>query len=135
MMTGAPRETGGALVASEAWVETHDSSLRMAKNTYADQMHVSYRAEIAGLSCRKLGGDSMQIKTVVATAAVVFAASAFSASAQYASKDCKGVNACKGQGSCKSATNACKGQNACKGKGWTSVSSTAECLNLQQTGR
>lgn len=31
--------------------------------------------------------------------------------------NCKGVNACKGQGSCKSSANSCKGQNTCKGEG------------------
>ncbi len=30
---------------------------------------------------------------------------------------CHGVNACKGQGGCKGASNACKGQNGCKGQG------------------
>ena len=30
---------------------------------------------------------------------------------------CAGLNACKGQGSCKSAGNDCKGKNACKGQG------------------
>lgn len=31
--------------------------------------------------------------------------------------DCAGVNACKGQGTCKTATHGCGGQNACKGQG------------------
>jgi len=35
---------------------------------------------------------------------------------------CSGVNACKGQGGCKSATNACKGQNGCKGQGLVQMS-------------
>ncbi len=35
---------------------------------------------------------------------------------------CAGVNACKGTGACKAATNECKGANGCKGKGWTSMS-------------
>jgi hypothetical protein len=38
---------------------------------------------------------------------------------------CAGVNACKGHGSCKSATNACKGQNACRGKGVVAMSEEA----------
>jgi hypothetical protein len=37
---------------------------------------------------------------------------------------CMGVNACKGQGACKSASNDCKGQNSCKGQGW--INATAE---------
>jgi hypothetical protein len=83
----------------------------------------------------------MQTKTILATAAAVFAASAFTvANAQtpsspsgagMTSKDCKGVNACKGQSECKSATNSCKGQNACKGKGWVSVKTAVECTVLQ----
>jgi hypothetical protein len=40
---------------------------------------------------------------------------------------CVGANACKGQGSCKSAQNDCKGQNACKGKGFVSTASPDEC--------
>ncbi len=31
---------------------------------------------------------------------------------------CFGVNACKGQGACKTASNECKGQNACKSQGF-----------------
>ena len=83
----------------------------------------------------------MQTKTIIATAAAMFAASAFTvANAQtpasptghgIASKDCKGVNACKGQSACKSSANACKGQNSCKGKGWLPVSSAMECTVLQ----
>ncbi|MFO1435004.1 MAG: hypothetical protein U1F34_01010 [Gammaproteobacteria bacterium] len=39
---------------------------------------------------------------------------------------CMGINACKGQGACKSASNACKGQNACKGHGIT-MTSPSDC--------
>jgi len=35
---------------------------------------------------------------------------------------CLGVNACKGKGACKSASNACKGKNACKGRGMVKMS-------------
>jgi hypothetical protein len=35
---------------------------------------------------------------------------------------CFGVNACKGQGACKTASNECKGQAACKGQGWINAS-------------
>ncbi len=31
--------------------------------------------------------------------------------------DCKGMNACKGQGGCSAGDNGCKGKNSCKGKG------------------
>jgi len=69
----------------------------------------------------------MQNRIIIATAAVLFAASAFAANAQTSSspsgsgmtsKDCKGVNACKGQ-------------NACEGQGWVSVGSAIECTVLQ----
>jgi hypothetical protein len=35
--------------------------------------------------------------------------------------DCKGLNACKGQGGCKTGNNGCKGQNSCKGQGGCKV--------------
>ena len=83
----------------------------------------------------------MQKKTIIASAAALFAAGSLAANAQttqgasgpgmVAAKDCKGVNACKGQSACKSANNACKGQNTCKGQGWISVSSAFECSALQ----
>ena len=31
--------------------------------------------------------------------------------------DCKGMNACKGQGGCSAGDGGCKGKNSCKGKG------------------
>ena len=34
-----------------------------------------------------------------------------------AKHDCKGKNACKGQGGCSSGDNGCAGKNSCKGKG------------------
>jgi len=34
-----------------------------------------------------------------------------------AKHDCKGKNACKGQGGCGSSDNGCKGKNSCKGQG------------------
>jgi hypothetical protein len=42
---------------------------------------------------------------------------------------CSGINACKGQGACKSATNSCKGQAACKGQGWLPTASAEECTS------
>jgi len=35
--------------------------------------------------------------------------------------DCKGKNACKGQGGCGSSDNGCKGKNSCKGHGGCST--------------
>jgi hypothetical protein len=39
---------------------------------------------------------------------------------------CQGVNACKGQGACKTASNSCAGQAACKGQAWIHTTS-AQC--------
>ena len=72
----------------------------------------------------------MNTKTIVATAAAVFAVSTF-ATAASAQVVCAGVNSCKGQSACKSAANACKGQNACKGKGFVNTSTTIECTVLK----
>ena len=40
---------------------------------------------------------------------------------------CAGLNACKGQGSCKSAANDCKGKNACKGHSFVETKTAQEC--------
>ena len=72
----------------------------------------------------------MTKRTIVATAASIFAASTFATAAFAADVHCGGTNACKGESACKSASHACKGQNACKGQGWTvdwSFRSTACC--------
>ena len=60
---------------------------------------------------------------VAAAAAALFLSGAVTqtASADDAKVHCTGVNACKGQGSCKGASNACKGQNACKGLGFVEM--------------
>ena len=47
--------------------------------------------------------------------------------AQAPSVKCVGANACKGNGSCKSAQNDCKGKNACKGQSFVMTSSSDEC--------
>jgi hypothetical protein len=72
----------------------------------------------------------MTKRTMLATAAAVFAVSTF-ATAASAQVPCAGVNACKGQSACKSAANACKGQNACKGKGFVNSGNTLECTVLK----
>ena len=72
----------------------------------------------------------MTKRTMIATAAAVFAVSTFAAAAR-ADVACAGANACKGQSACKSAANACKGQNACKGKGFVKAGSTFECTVLK----
>lgn len=72
----------------------------------------------------------MNTKTIVATAAAVFAVSTF-ATAASAGVVCAGANACKGQSACKGASNACKGQNSCKGKGFIETGSTVECTVIK----
>ncbi len=68
-------------------------------------------------------------KTFVIAAASLFAAGTFTPAAHaQVTKQCAGINACKGQSSCKSATNSCKGQNACKGQGWKDSNSILDCL-------
>ncbi len=71
----------------------------------------------------------MMTKTIVATAAALFAAGTIAvAHAQQAPIKCAGINACKGQSSCKSQlSSSCKGQNACKGQGWSAVKTSLEC--------
>ena len=68
----------------------------------------------------------MTKRTMIATAAAVFAVSTF-ATAAHADVACTGANACKGQSACKTANSACKGQNACKGQGWTEAANAGEC--------
>jgi hypothetical protein len=41
-----------------------------------------------------------------------------------AKHDCKGQNACKGQGGCSTGNNGCKGKNSCKGKGGCATNAT-----------
>ena len=69
----------------------------------------------------------MNKRTLITTAAAIFAATTFVATANAAGVKCGGLNACKGQSACKGTANACKGQNACKGKGFTEISTAAEC--------
>lgn len=64
---------------------------------------------------------------IAASVAGLFAMGASAAaSAKETDVMCHGVNACKGQGGCKGASNACKGQNGCKGQGNVKMSK-AEC--------
>ena len=64
----------------------------------------------------------MNKRTLIATAAAIFAAGAIAAPAFADGVKCTGTNACKGQSACKSAANACKGLNACKGQGFSAMS-------------
>ncbi len=46
--------------------------------------------------------------------------------------ECRGVNACKGQGACGGVGHECAGENACKGKGWLSLT-VSECAQRNGT--
>ena len=69
----------------------------------------------------------MTKRTLISTAAAVFAASVLATAAHADGVKCSGTNACKGQSACKMGSSACKGQNACKGQGWTETSTSLEC--------
>ena len=69
----------------------------------------------------------MNKRTLITTAAALFAASTFVTAAHAAGVKCGGTNACKGQSACKSGSSACKGQNACKGQGFTETSNVQDC--------
>src|SRR5258708_36062766 len=69
----------------------------------------------------------MTKRTIIATAAAIFAAGTFATAAHADGVKCGGVNACKGQSSCKGAANSGKGLNAYKGQGWSAASTALEC--------
>jgi hypothetical protein len=71
----------------------------------------------------------MTKKTIIATAAALFAAGTFATAANAQSVKCSGSNACKGTSACKMGSSACKGQNACKGQGWTEADNAGECTS------
>jgi hypothetical protein len=71
----------------------------------------------------------MTKRTIIGTAAAIFAAGTFATAAHADGIKCGGVNACKGQSSCKGASNSCKGQNACKGQGFSETRDVVSCQN------
>ena len=68
----------------------------------------------------------MTKRTIIATAASIFAAGGLITAAHAEGVKCHGTNACKGQSACKGGASACKGLNACKGQGF-SMMSEAQC--------
>ena len=70
----------------------------------------------------------MTKRTIIATAASIFAAGGLVTAAHAEGVKCSGANACKGQSACKMGSSACKGQNACKGQGMTVTSTALECV-------
>jgi hypothetical protein len=77
--------------------------------------------------CPPIQEDIMNKRTLVTTAAALFAAGTFATTAFAAGVKCGGTNACKGQSACKTASSACKGQNACKGQGFTEAGTSQDC--------
>lgn len=69
----------------------------------------------------------MSKRTIIATAAALFAAGGLATAAHAAGVKCGGTNACRGQSACKMGNSACKGQNACKGQGWSEAATAADC--------
>ncbi|HYD08360.1 MAG TPA: hypothetical protein VEC60_21690 [Reyranella sp.] len=69
----------------------------------------------------------MDKRTLMVTAASIFAAGTFATAAHAQAVRCGGGNACKGQSACAGKANSCKGQNACKGQGYTEEKSSADC--------
>ena len=63
----------------------------------------------------------MTKRTIIATAAALFAAGGLATAAHAAGVKCSGTNACKGQSACK------MGNSACKGQGFTEQGSAADC--------
>ena len=69
----------------------------------------------------------MTRKTLIATAAAIFAAGSFASAAHADGVKCTGANSCKGTSACKTSSSDCKGLNACKGQGWTEAASADAC--------
>ena len=69
----------------------------------------------------------MTKRTIIATAAAIFAAGGLVTAAHAEGVKCSGTNACKGQSACKMGSSACKGQNACKGQGWSESANAGDC--------
>ncbi len=72
----------------------------------------------------------MTKRTLIATAAAIFAAGTFATAAHAdGGVKCSGANACKGQSACKGNASPGKGQNACKGQGFTETKDAVSCTN------
>ena len=69
----------------------------------------------------------MTKRTLITTAAALFAAGTFVTAAHAEGVKCSGANACKGQSACKGNASPGKGQNACKGQGWSQAGNSLEC--------
>jgi hypothetical protein len=70
----------------------------------------------------------MNKRTLITTAAAIFAAGTFATAAHAEGVKCAGANACKGQSACKGGSaSPGKGMNSCKGQGWADAKDAAAC--------
>jgi hypothetical protein len=70
----------------------------------------------------------MNKRTLITTAAAIFAAGTFATAAHAEGVKCAGANACKGQSACKGGSaSPGKGMNSCKGQGWAETADAKEC--------
>jgi hypothetical protein len=70
----------------------------------------------------------MNKRTLITTAAAIFAAGTFATAAHAEGVKCAGANACKGQSACKGGSaSPGKGMNSCKGQGWSEAADAKEC--------
>ena len=70
----------------------------------------------------------MNKRTLITTAAAIFAAGTFATAAHAEGVKCAGANACKGQSACKGGSaSPGKGMNSCKGQGWAEAADAKEC--------
>ena len=84
-------------------------------------------AALSGLVAGSAYADSGSAQGITkANVALGGVAAGFNPLNEGGTHDCKGHNACKGQGGCKTGDNGCKGKNSCKGKGGCSTSGTHE---------
>ncbi|HEY4170837.1 MAG TPA: hypothetical protein VGM96_28845 [Reyranella sp.] len=71
----------------------------------------------------------MTKRTLITTAAAIFAAGTFATAAHAEGVKCSGANACKGQSACKGNASPGKGQNACKGQGFAETKDAKACTD------
>lgn len=86
-------------------------------------MNTSTRLLLTAAALAGLHAGSLASRAV---AAEKKAGTADTSKSDAAKHDCKGKNACKGQGGCGSGDNGCKGKNSCKGKGGCSTAMGAK---------
>lgn len=96
-------------------------AVKQSNRTQRKPHHLFAAAAMTGL----LAGAAMQVgcKPDASTSTSTGATSqpGTAATTPPAQHECKGKNACKGQGGCGTSSHDCKGKNACKGQGGCSM--------------